>query len=525
MRTARRWFQDAASRSCHQVWRGAGYAAADGKRIGRCVFHFAALLNWGLRNYGGWRTVARWDPGDRGEAVLRMAFPQGRRPHGQLRREVDLRMRGARRRGIECPETGVRYDALGAEPTPQLYIAHLTQIFSEVMRVLKPHGTLAVNIGDSYASGQGTCFNPGGGGNSLSVEKRKEVGAYPLDRGNVSTLRESGLKPKDLCLIPERFAIAMQEAGAYVRARIIWAKSNAGEAAAAGWVGSTMPESAEDRPTRSHEHVWLFAKQERYWWDKWAVAEEAVYPAGTKAAKASQTRANVEGVNSRPPEYAEYNGMRNQRDVWTLSAEGSSLDHYAMFPPKLPMMSLPAQVPPRCCVVCGEPWVRQVTSLGHRDHPVRANRSVEAKQFSAGDNRYGQGGTLGKIADLWDLGFFPDCSCGSRNLAEGIRDLLGQRDTVCARAKNRIDYEIACVMDERDAIPDNAWQPGIVLDPFLGSGTITQVAQQLGIRSVGIEMNEDGERVIRERLSLPKHGTLFGDEDLGFRFEHITSTA
>jgi len=445
---------------------------------------------------------------------MRQAFKQGRREYGDFRRDIDLRIRAARRRGIECPDTGVRYDALGAEPTPDLYITHLVRIFTEVMRVLKPHGTLAVNIGDTYAreEAKGRCTVANAGAHAKQLAGSGGVAQNACD------LVACGLKPKDLCLIPERFAIAMQQAGFYVRSRVIWAKSNAGEAAAAGWVGTTMPESAVDRPTRAHEHVWLFSKNETYWWDKWAVAEEAVYPAGTRAAKGGQARANAEGVNSRPAEYAEYNGLRNQRDVWTLSPKPSRLEHYAMFPPELPMMSLPAQVPPRCCAECGQPWTHVVMRTDNVDSTHKNSRFDQGKTALRDGGDRTQEGERYTVADL---GFFPACGCLTEDLSRVIHQLLKQRKNTCGRQADQIDHEISATVEERNALPEHVWRPGIVLDPFLGSGTVCQVAQQLGLRSIGIEMNPDGERIIRQRLSLPEGGTLFSDEDLGFAFNHF----
>ncbi|MDP2952555.1 MAG: DNA methyltransferase, partial [Chloroflexota bacterium] len=112
---------------------------------------------------------------------------------------------------------------LGQEPAPQLYVQHLVQIFSGVKRVLRDDGLLWVVIGDSFASGKGTCYNPGGGENSLdSHSKGKAEGIYPLDRGNVSELRQVGLKPLDLIGIPWRLAFALQDDGWFLRSPIVW---------------------------------------------------------------------------------------------------------------------------------------------------------------------------------------------------------------------------------------------------------------------------------------------------------------
>ncbi len=155
-----------------------------------------------------------------------------------------------------CSLCGAWRGAYGLEPTPEMYVQHTIGILREIRRVLRKDGVVFWNIGDSYGSGKGTCFNPGGGKGSFSGHgDRKDAGAYPLDRGNVSMLRASGLKPKDLCLIPFRVAIAAQADGWWVRCDVIWNKPN------------PMPESVTDRPTNSHEYILMLTKSgtPQYW--------------------------------------------------------------------------------------------------------------------------------------------------------------------------------------------------------------------------------------------------------------------
>lgn len=149
---------------------------------------------------------------------------------------------------------------IGLEPTPEAYVARLVEVFREVWRVLKDDGTLWLNLGDSYASGKGTCYNPGGGKDSLG-KSRKDAGAHPLDRGNISELKAQGLKPKDLIGIPWRVAFALQADGWYLRQDIIWSKPN------------PMPESVKDRCTKSHEYIFLLSKSRKYYFDQNAVKE------------------------------------------------------------------------------------------------------------------------------------------------------------------------------------------------------------------------------------------------------------
>jgi len=226
--------------------------------------------------------------------------------------------------------------AYGLEPTPELYVQHTIEILREIRRVLRKDGVVFWNIGDSYGSGKGTCFNPGGGRGSFSGHgNRKDAGAYPLDRGNVSMLKASGLKPKDLCLIPFRVALAAQEDGWWVRSVIIWSKTN------------PMPESVKDRPTESHEYILMLTKSARYYWDQDAVREPQ-----TGTAHSRGTEANVEPYYEARGSYRRFRtphtevlGGRNIRSVWefpTKPGPGKEIRNFAVFPDKLPELCIKA---------------------------------------------------------------------------------------------------------------------------------------------------------------------------------------
>jgi DNA modification methylase len=131
------------------------------------------------------------------------------------------------------------------------------------------------------------------------------------------------IKAKDLISIPQLVALALQADGWWLRSDVIWAKKN------------PMPESVTDRPTKAHEHVFLLAKSQRYFYDAGAIREAGVVPAGTLAAKGSAERAAAPGVNARPPEYKCYDGFRNARTVWAIATEPSDLTHFALMPTEL----------------------------------------------------------------------------------------------------------------------------------------------------------------------------------------------
>jgi len=244
----------------------------------------------------------------------------------------------------------------GMERTPEEYVAKMTAVFHEVWRVLRDDGTLWLNLGDSYASGKGTCYNPGGGSKSYIQEKER----YPLDRGNVSTLRESGLKPKDLVGIPWRVAFALQADGWYLRQDIIWHKPN------------PMPESVRDRCTKAHEYVFLLSKSSRYYYDAEAVKEESVYPDDNRKERqkpedyaammgdSGQLRAVINPSNARTYPY------RNRRSVWTITPKPYRGAHFAVMPPDLAELCILAGTSKRgCCPACGKPWERVVDKANY----------------------------------------------------------------------------------------------------------------------------------------------------------------
>jgi DNA modification methylase len=210
---------------------------------------------------------------------------------------------------------------IGAEASPDEYVAAMVGVFGAVRRVLSDDGTVFLNLGDSYVSN---------GRYDAAYEAKKKRGGIHADDAEKyaaydprPAARAMGIKPKDLLGIPWRVAFALQADGWWLRSAIVWAKPN------------PMPESCRDRPTSSYEMVFLLAKSERYYWDADAIKEDGIVPAGTKGAKGSVERFNAPGVNSRPPEYKIYDGTRNARNVWTIATQPYSGAHFATMPPEL----------------------------------------------------------------------------------------------------------------------------------------------------------------------------------------------
>jgi len=169
---------------------------------------------------------------------------------------------------------------IGLESTLSQFINRLVALFSEVKRVLKDDGVLWLNIGDGYTSGNRGYRAPDKKNPARAMSVRPET--------------PEGLKPKDLLGLPWRLAFALQDDGWYLRSDIIWHKPNA------------MPESVTDRPSRSHEYLFMLTKNERYYYDQEAIKER--------------------GANGK---------WRNRRSVWDVNTTAFAGAHFATFPPDL----------------------------------------------------------------------------------------------------------------------------------------------------------------------------------------------
>ncbi|WP_446009788.1 DNA-methyltransferase [Candidatus Electrothrix sp.] len=169
---------------------------------------------------------------------------------------------------------------IGLEDTLPQFLNHLVAIFNEVKRVLRDDGTLWLNIGDGYTSGN----------RGYRANDKKN----PARAMSVRPDTPEGLKPKDLQGIPWRLAFALQDDGWYLRSDIVWHKPNA------------MPESVKDRPTRAHEYLFMLTKSERYYYNYEDVKEK--------------------GLNGK---------LRNRRSVWNVNTKGFPGAHFATFPSQL----------------------------------------------------------------------------------------------------------------------------------------------------------------------------------------------
>ncbi len=326
-----------------------------------------------------------------------------------------------------CP-CGAWRGELGHEPTPQMFVAHLVEVFREVRRVLKSDGVCFVNIGDSYAgSGKGPSNSLQRPASSMN-DKQLEAGAVPTQWLPIA----AGLKSKDLVLIPERFALAMQDDGWYIRSRIAWCKR------------APMPESVRDRPTNAWEHIWMLTKSSRYYWDADAVRETATAVGGGGWSKAYIDAQTQHGAIRL--ERPEATGSRNMWSYWLLSPDPEPLAHFATFPREIPRRCIAAATSDKGeCPKCGKPWVRVVETF-------RNGRDWNKNNRAGGDRmQVGQSASDAMPKDYIapiTTGWAPQCA-----------------------------HDLPPV-------------PQTVLDPFCGSGTTSLVARSMLRRSIGIDISE-----------------------------------
>jgi DNA modification methylase len=280
---------------------------------------------WGLRDYG----TATWEGGDEdcehrtGDQVVQSLHGGSDTVGSGVRPGSD---------NSHCSKCGAkRIDAqLGLEPTPEEYVANMVSVFQEVKRVLRKDGTVWLNLGDSYASGKSRYSS-----NPQTIAKGKSHDE-PMEGKKPDLYYHPVLKDKDLIGIPWRVALALQADGWYIRSDIIWNKPN------------PMPESVTDRPTKSHEYIFLLTKSAKYYYDHEAIKEKGVMDSSSSAGSIQQdtrithgTGGGNSGINKAKDklrvELIERGfTTRNKRSVWKITTKPYKEAHFATFPEELP---------------------------------------------------------------------------------------------------------------------------------------------------------------------------------------------
>lgn len=235
---------------------------------------------------------------------------------------------GIASQGAFCTKCNAWRGSLGLEPTIELYISHLCDIFDEVYRVLKKTGCCFVNIGDSYA---------GSDGMGSDVDNKAKKGMQIIKDYHRQNVK--GVPAKSLYAIPERFVIEMMNRGWIRRNTIIWYKRN------------YMPSSAKDRFTVDFEYIYFFTKSSKYYFEQqleksiWAETDKrSQVPGGVRHKSGKYVNAGM-GYERRCTAFT--NGAyRNKRCVWDIPTQAYSGAHFAVFPPALVKTPILAGCPP-----------------------------------------------------------------------------------------------------------------------------------------------------------------------------------
>ena len=361
---------------------------------------------------------------------------------------------------------------LGLEPTFQEYVTKLVNIFDEVKRVLVKTGSCWVVIGDTY--------------NTRTITNKDGPEWGELQRANKPTstyFHKQSLKTmqhKSLCMIPERFSIAMIDHGWILRNKIIWYKPNC------------MPSSAKDRFTVDWEYVYFFTKSQKYFFetqyepmsDLPVTVERRKQPQMLSTKDKEYMRLGVRHgfCKAWDPNYIPNPLGRIKRCVWKISTKPfSSGAHFAVFPPDLVEPMIKAGCPEYICNKCGIPRKLEYEEIKVRDPRPALTDKYKDMKYTASARR--------DVTNRDVTVRMPKFG-GNRAAEYGPRQYSGKEWNPSIKQEDGMT-DCGC---------NTGFHSGIVLDPFFGAGTVGLVALQNGRDFVGIELNPDYIEIANKRL-------------------------
>lgn len=384
-------------------------------------------------------------------------------------------------------------------PCDECFVCAMRRVFAEVWRVLRRDGVCWVNLGDSYAN------DTKWGGKSGVKNYTSALGGIPRKK------QSTGLKPKDLMLIPARVALALQSDGWTLRQDIVWAKPN------------PMPESISDRCTKAHEFIFLFSKSPKYFYDAEAIKEPCSENTNLRISKRfildDTPRQEIPLTSIKTLQGDENFGVknnsrfargtcfpvsrRNKRSVWTVATKSYKEAHFATFPPDLIKPCILAGTSEHgACADCGAPYERiKERALPSResDRPqtrrafeLADEHNLTQKHFEAIRSIGIQGAGRAKINYT-----------GAGNNAEDIQKLADEAKEALGGYFREflLGEEETTGWQKTCACQTDEIKPCVVMDIFSGSATTGEVALQNRRDYQGIELNPDYVALSHKRLS------------------------
>jgi len=350
-------------------------------------------------------------------------------------------------------DDGDHYDGqIGSEATPAEFLDALWAVTRECVRVLKPSGSIWVNLGDKYSRGV----------------VKPDAALDPKNHGRGHFPEQTGIAAKSLCGIPWRYAIGcIDDLGLILRAEVIWSKPNG------------LPESVTDRVRRSHEQWFHFTLEPRYFSALDEIREPQKQPerSGTWNGANTGDPASPRSHSAWQGEVLAYNPLgKLPGSVWSIPSEplkvpdDLGVDHFAAFPQEWPRRLILGWCPAEVCTACGQGRA-PVTEL---------DADYAAYREATGD---------------WNA---------SLRSADGYDQKANRRVDAAAPqtwAGTITGYACAC--------PDTTAPstPGVVLDPFAGTGTVPMVARALGRTGIGVDLSSDYLRLASWRVFESGHAS------------------
>ena len=417
---------------------------------------------WGMRFYGEQaNTVWGGDENCEHEWEFEKSVLDNRFSETGIQRPKRNKMVGVVKQGF-CKKCGAWHGQLGLEPSLDMYIEHMLEITAELKRVLKPTGTLWWNHGDCYSGNMG----------------KRSGWSYVSNLGNKKDGTAINFKPKydfpQKCLCLQNYILALrmiQEQGWILRNVIIWRKPNA------------LPESVKDRFSKKYEPIFFFTKSKKYWFDLYAVLEPYTneinrWGGDILKAKGESIWDKATGQNTYRDRNLRPNPLgKNPGDVWDIPTQPFSakelgfedVDHFATFPPRLVERIIKCGCPQWVCSRCGKPYIPKYDIY---------EVDVDLQPYGANKN----GKYYGQAIKDYESALAQDPSDVKRRILDSLK-----------KARKFRGYEKICDCGSEK-------QLGIVLDPFMGSGTTGMVARMLGRNFIGIEINPDYCKIAEARI-------------------------